>query len=437
LSFRTVSVVGLGYIGLPTAAVMAECGVRVIGVDVNPRVVEMINAGDVHIVEPSLAQTVRSAVATGALTASLRPEPADAFIIAVPTPMTADKRADMRFVQAATAAVAPVLKVGDLVVLESTSPVGTTRALADQLRALRPDLRFPSDAGPVDVNIAYCPERVIPGKVIEELVSNDRAVGGLTPACSERAMALYKMFVNGEVVRTDATSAEVCKLAENAFRDVNIAFANELANVCEHLGANAWEVIRLANRHPRVNILRPGIGVGGHCIAIDPWFIVEAAPENTPLIRAARHVNDSRPEHLTDILAAAARDFSARTSRRATIALLGLAFKPNIDDLRESPAVEIAHAAAAKNLGRLLAVEPHVSALPDALQDTGVELVALEDALRAADIVALLVDHTAFANLDPEALLGKPVFMFCRENVGEPGQASAVERVRAVVAQDG
>jgi UDP-N-acetyl-D-mannosaminuronic acid dehydrogenase len=417
---------------------MAECGVRVIGIDVNPRVVDMINAGEVHIVEPALAQTVKSAVATGALTASLRPEPADAFIIAVPTPMTADKRADMRFVQAATAAVAPVLKIGDLVVLESTSPVGTTRALADQFRALRPDLRFPGDApGPVDVNIAYCPERVIPGKVIQELVSNDRAVGGLTPACSERAMSLYKLFVNGEVVRTDATSAELCKLAENAFRDVNIAFANELANVCEHLGANPWEVIRLANRHPRVNILRPGIGVGGHCIAIDPWFIVEAAPGCTPLIRAARQVNDSRPEHLTDVLAAAARDFAARTSRLPTIALLGLAFKPDIDDLRESPAVEIAHAVVTQKIGRIVVVEPHVSTLPAALQDVGAELAPLDDALRVADIVALLVDHTAFAHLDPAMLRDKPVFMFCREDVRDSGQGSAVERVRAVVAQDG
>ena len=417
---------------------MAERGVRVIGVDVNPGVVDMINRGEVHIVEPALDQTVHNAVESKKLTASLKPVSADAFIIAVPTPMTADKRADMRFVQAATASIAPVLKAGDLVVLESTSPIGSTRALAAQLAALRPELRFPGEAaGPVDVNIAYCPERVIPGKVIEELVSNDRAVGGLTPACTERAVALYKLFVNGEVVRTDATSAELCKLSENAFRDVNIAFANELANVCEQVGANPWEVIRLANRHPRVNILRPGIGVGGHCIAIDPWFIVEVAPEHTPLIRAARGVNDSRPEHLTDVLAEAAHDFHARAGRRPTIAMLGLAFKPDIDDLRESPAVEIVHAAAAKKLGRILAVEPHVGELPVELQNVGAELTSLDEALQAADIVALLVDHSAFARLDPAALQGKPVFMFCREDTRDPGQASAVARVRAVVAQDG
>jgi UDP-N-acetyl-D-mannosaminuronic acid dehydrogenase len=438
LSFRTVSVIGLGYIGLPTAAVMAERGVRVIGVDVNPSVVEMINRGEVHIVEPALDRTVRNAVASKALTASLKPVAADAFIIAVPTPMTADKRADMRFVQAATASIAPVLKAGDLVVLESTSPIGSTRALATQLAALRRDLRFPGDApGPVDVNIAYCPERVIPGKVIEELVSNDRAVGGLSPACTERAVALYKLFVGGDVVRTDATSAELCKLTENAFRDVNIAFANELANVCDHVGADVWEVIRLANRHPRVNVLRPGIGVGGHCIAIDPWFIVEAAPESTPLIRAARRVNDARPERVTAALATAARDFSAQTGRRPTIALLGLSFKPNIDDLRESPAVEIVHSTAAQKIGRIVVVEPHIDALPEALQKIDVEIAPLDAALRAADIVALLVDHTAFAQLDPAATRGKLILSFCREDAGAAQQQSSPGRADAVAAQVG
>ena len=416
MSLGTISVIGLGYIGLPTAAVMADRGLSVIGVDVNRTVVDMINSGCVHIVEPGLAQTVRSAVASGALTASISPEPADAFIIAVPTPITANKTADMRFVQAATAAIAPVLKQGDLVILESTSPVGSTRALADQLRSLRPDLRFPGVTELIDVNIAYCPERVIPGRVMEELVLNDRAVGGLTAECTERAMALYKLFVNGEVMPTDAASAELCKLTENAFRDVNIAFANELANVCDQLGVNAWEVIRLANRHPRVDILRPGIGVGGHCIAVDPWFIVEAAPEKTPLIQAARRVNNGRPERVTDVLATAARDLAAESGRRPTIALLGLSFKPNIDDLRESPAVEIAHAVAGQKLGKILVVEPHITELPYDLQALDLELVTLDDALGASDIVGLLVDHAAFAHLNSTVIRGKKLILFCRED---------------------
>lgn len=398
MSIRTVSVVGLGYIGLPTAAVIAARGVDVIGVDTNARVVETINRGDIHIVEPALASAVREAVITGALRATTDPQPADVFLIAVPTPITSDKKADLDYVMAAATAIAPVLEPGNLVILESTSPVGTTEAVCELLALARSDLRFPKrgDSTEPDVYVAYCPERVLPGKIVEELVSNDRAIGGMTAFCSAKAAELYRLFVQGELVETDARSAELRKLAENAYRDVNIAYANELANVCETLGIDVWEVIGLANRHPRVQILKPGPGVGGHCIAVDPWFIAEAAPRDTALIQAARHVNDERPERVARRVLEAARRHVARTGATPTVALLGLTFKPDIDDLRESPAIEVATILAATGGMELLAVEPNVPALPPLLLAAGIKHCAIEAALTAAHIVVLLVDHRAF-----------------------------------------
>lgn len=400
---RTVSVIGMGYIGLPTCAMFASRGLKVIGVDVNAAVVEKVNRGEIHIVEPELDGLIRRVVEIGALRATTTPEPADAFVIAVPTPMTEDHRPDVTYVFAAAKSIAPVLKRGDLVVLESTSPVGTTREMTMLLRAERPDLSFPDTAGDdADVMVAYSPERVLPGKVLHELVSNDRSIGGLSRAASERTAELYRSFVKGELFITSAETAELVKLTENAFRDVNIGFANELSNVCQVLGLNVWEVIELANRHPRVNILQPGPGVGGHCIAVDPYFIIDAAPQQTPLMAAARKVNSARPHQVVaDILAQ--RD----PSRRQTVACLGLAFKPNIDDLRESPAVEVVKLLSETEGLDILAVEPHSLALPAELEGRGVTLTDALSAIDRADIVVLLVDHRQFGLIDPTALDGK------------------------------
>jgi len=419
-AFRRIVVVGLGYIGLPTAAVLATAGgVSVVGIDVRPDVVDTVNRGEIHIVEPMLDQTVRDAVGGGKLRASLVPESADAFLIAVPTPINPDKTSDLSFVMSAGESVARVLKSGDIVILESTSPVGTTERLIEQMARVRPDLTFPRRGhgeAKVDVHVAYCPERVLPGKVVEELVANDRSIGGVTPACTARAIALYRLFVKGQLLATDVRSAELCKLAENAFRDVNIAYANELANVCERLGMNVWEVIRLANHHPRVNILLPGVGVGGHCIAVDPWFIAEAAPEDTPVIQASRRVNDGRPYRCFAQIEAAAKRFESDCGRRPIVALLGLSFKPNIDDLRESPAVELAEVALKEDIGEVWAVEPHIARLPEALSAHGLVLKSLEEACSEADILAMLVDHQVFGQFAAMPPRDKIVLMFCRDS---------------------
>jgi len=393
--------IGLGYIGLPTATLFASRKKTVIGVDVVPHVVDTVNQGRIHIIEPELDMLVRAAVTAGWLRATLTPEPADAFLVAVPTPFKDGHQPDLRHVEAAAKAIAPVLKPGDLVILESTSPVGSTERLARWMAQARPDLSFPQTAGEAaDVQVAYCPERVLPGRVLHELVSNDRVIGGLTRKASEMAAALYKTFVEGECVITDARTAELCKLTENSFRDVNIAFANELSLVCDKLGVNVWELIPLANRHPRVNILQPGAGVGGHCIAVDPWFIVDSAPEEARLIRAAREVNDGKPAWVVGKVKAAVADaLAARPGRPladVTVACLGLAFKPDIDDLRESPAVGIC--AELARLGcRTVAVEPHIDTLPGRLARAGVGLAALDAALADADVVCVLVRHGAFA----------------------------------------
>ncbi len=406
LEFQTVSVVGLGYVGLPTAAMLASRGLNVIGVDIRPDAIERINAGAAHFAEPDLDIVLRGVVASGYLRAVATPEPADAFLIAVPTPITGEKRADLSAVEAALAAIAPVLKKGDLVVIESTSPVGTTERAAEQLRRLRPDLAFP-DAAPehADVLLAYCPERILPGHTMRELIGNARIIGGLDRASGQRARELYATFAMGDMRVTSSRVAELSKLAENAFRDVNVAFANELSLVCDELGVDIWSVIAMANLHPRVNILSPGPGVGGHCIPVDPWFIHEAAPAASPLIRAAREVNDGKPRILADRVARLADRF-----RAPVVALLGLAYKPNVDDLRESPALAILRDLAGRGVGRILAVEPHCESLPpDLAGRADVELVDLASAVFQADIVVVLVGHDKFRVVNKGMLSTKVV----------------------------
>ena len=399
MNFNTISVIGLGYIGLPTAAAFASRQKKVVGVDINQHAVDTINRGAIHIVEPDLDTLVKKAVEDGFLRAATQPEPADAFLIAVPTPFKGDHLPDMQFVESAARSIAPVLKKGDLIILESTSPVGATEQMAAWLAEARPDLSFPQQAGEqADINIAYCPERVLPGQVMVELIKNDRVIGGMTSVCSQRASDLYNIFLKGECVVTNSRTAEMCKLTENSFRDVNIAFANELSLICDAQGINVWELISLANRHPRVNILQPGPGVGGHCIAVDPWFIVAQNPELARIIRTAREVNDSKPHWVVDRVKAALADCLTTTGKRASeikIACFGLAFKPNIDDLRESPAVEVTHLIADWHAGETWAVEPNVHQLPASLADK-VTLHSLDDALKEADLLVMLVDHTSF-----------------------------------------
>lgn len=405
-SFEKICVVGLGYVGLPTAAVFANRGVKVVGVDVNRHAVDLINEGRIHIVEPDLDIMVHAAVTAGTLRATTAPEPADAFVIAVPTPFAVGHKPDLTYVEAATRSIAPVLKKGDLVVLESTSPVGTTEAICRWLAEGRPDLTFPDRAGDgADVQVAHSPERVLPGRVLLELVSNDRVVGGVSPRCSRRTAALYALAVSGKCLISDARTAELVKLSENAYRDVNIAFANELSLVCDRLDIDVWKVIELANHHPRVDILKPGPGVGGHCIAVDPWFIVDSAPGLTPLIQAAREVNDGKPGHVVERVLAAAKACPGKP-----VACLGLSYKADIDDLRESPAVEIVHRLAEHKAAPLLVVEPHVEDLPAALAGLpGLEKADLDRALAEAEVVLLLVDHHIFRELDRDRLAGKTV----------------------------
>ncbi|MEP4891410.1 MAG: UDP-N-acetyl-D-mannosamine dehydrogenase [Aliiglaciecola sp.] len=400
MAFAKVSVIGLGYIGLPTAAVIASRGVEVIGIDVSEKAVDTINQGKVHIVEPDLDMVVQAAVTMGKLKASLTPEPADAFMIAVPTPFKEGKKPDLSFIEKAANAIAPVLEKGNLIVLESTSPVGATEKLTAWLQALRPDLHFPGHSSQEpDMYVAHCPERVLPGRVLEELVSNDRIIGGMSAECSDKAIELYDVFVRGNCLKTTARTAEMAKLTENSFRDVNIAFANELSMICDELHINVWDLIALANRHPRVNILTPGPGVGGHCIAVDPWFIVDSAPDTARMIRTAREVNDGKPGFVIDKIEKAADEF-----KRPVIACLGLAFKPDIDDLRESPALDITLKLAQMGLGKVLAVEPNIHELPEKLIAADIELLPVESALEQANIVVVLVNHKQFKGLDKTQL---------------------------------
>jgi UDP-N-acetyl-D-mannosaminuronic acid dehydrogenase len=413
MSFKTISIIGLGYIGLPTAAVFASRKKQVIGVDVNQKSVDTINRGEVHIVEPELDVIVHAAVSGGYLRATTRPEPADAFLIAVPTPFKDGRQPDLGYIESASRSIAPVLKKGDLVILESTSPVGATEQMADWLAQARPDLTFPQTHGEAsDIRVAHCPERVLPGHVLRELVLNDRVIGGMTPRCSEAAVQLYKIFVEGNCFITSVRTAEMCKLTENSFRDVNIAFANELSIICDKLGINVWELIRLANKHPRVNVLQPGPGVGGHCIAVDPWFIVSKNPDEARLIRVAREVNDSKPEwvldKVKDAIAAHLLVHPGKTAAEVTVACLGLAFKPDIDDLRESPALEITRHIAQNHPGVVWAVEPNIESLPGSLVSHCV-LKTVEDARTGADILVLLVDHKDFKEIPAHSFKSKTV----------------------------
>ncbi len=388
----SVCVMGLGYIGLPTAAVIARSGCHVLGIDVNQHVVDTINRGEIHIEEVDLDGLVQGVVSRKLLRASTTVEPADVFVIAVPTPFDENHAPDISFVLNAANKIAPVLKSGDTVIVESTSPVGTTDKVKELIARERPDLKIPGMTKETpDLAIAYCPERVLPGRILEELVSNDRSIGGITPRCARKALTFYKRFVRGECITTDARSAEMTKLVENAFRDVNIAFANELSIVSDQMELDVWEVIRLANRHPRVNILQPGPGVGGHCIAVDPWFIVHGAPDHTPLIRTAREVNDGKIDHVV-------RQAEALIEEQpgAKIGLLGLAFKANIDDFRESPAKKVA-VSLAKRFGSRTAIdEPYTDTLPKEFEGTGASLVDVDTALLECDILIVLVDHDAF-----------------------------------------
>lgn len=398
--FNTISMIGLGYIGLPTATLFASRKIKVIGVDVSEHAVNTINQGKIHIIEPDLDMLVQATVQQGYLRATTKPEPAEAFLLAVPTPFTDGHKPDLSYVKAAAESIAPVLAKGNLVILESTSPVGTTEQLAKWLAEARQDLTFPQQAAEAaDIQIAYCPERVLPGKVVHELVSNDRVIGGMSRTATYMAAALYKTFVQGNLIATNARTAEMCKLTENSFRDVNIAFANELSMICDKLDINVWELINLANRHPRVNILQPGAGVGGHCIAVDPWFIVDKTPDDARIIRTAREVNDYKPEWVISKVKEAIADTLAKqpniTIAQIKVACLGLSFKPDIDDLRESPAVEITQKIS--DLGcQVLAVEPNIEALPSKLTQPNLSLSSLEEALEAADIVCVLVKHRLF-----------------------------------------
>jgi UDP-N-acetyl-D-mannosaminuronic acid dehydrogenase len=419
--------VGLGYIGLPTAAVIARSGASVLGIDVDPLVVDTVNSGKVHIEEIDLDGLVSGVVARGLLRASTRIESADVFVIAVPTPFGPNHEPDIGYVLEAAANIAGVLKAGDTVILESTSPIGTTEQVAALLAEQRPDLAVPGHCiGTADLAIAYCPERVLPGRILVELIDNDRVIGGITPRCARKALHFYRRFVRGACVTTTARAAEMTKLTENAFRDVNIAFANELSVVADTMGIDVWEVIRLANRHPRVNILSPGPGVGGHCIAVDPWFLVHGDPENTRLIRTAREVNDAKIEHTI-----ARAEALAEAVPGAPIACLGLAFKANIDDFRESPAVKVALHMAKRFGARVRIVEPYAAELPKAFEGTGAQLIDLDTALESCPAFIVLVDHDIFRSVPLDERADKRVHDARGIWPDQPKASPAPPRLRA------
>jgi UDP-N-acetyl-D-mannosaminuronic acid dehydrogenase len=403
---KTACVVGLGYIGLPTAAILASRGTQVIGVDINPTVIESIKGGALSILEPDLAALVDFVVSRGQLTLQIEPAPADIFLIAVPTPVTKEFHPDLTHVKAAASSLAPYLQKNNLVILESTVPVGCTAQLAQWLAELRPDLNIPhSEGDEADIHIAFCPERVLPGQMLIELVENDRVIGGITATSSGFAKDFYASFVRGELIATDAKTAEMCKLAENAYRDSNIAFANELSMLCDQLNINVHELIKLANHHPRVNILQPGCGVGGHCIAVDPWFLINAAPNETRLMRTARDVNNIKPHWVLGKVSDAIKRIQDKKIRKADnnasicIACLGLTYKADVDDLRESPALFIAESLAEQyrhSSGSFLIVEPYIETLPNKLLTFGAKKISIDDALAQADIILILVDHSKF-----------------------------------------
>lgn len=394
-----VCFMGLGYIGLPTAIIAAKHGIQIHGVDINPRVVEKTNRGELHIIEPGMQEMLQEMVNAGRLCAATEPVVSDAYFIVVPTPFKGDHQPDISYVKAATRAVIPLLKAGDLYVIESTSPVGTTESMADYIYTERPDLRD-------KIYIAYCPERVLPGNVIYELEHNDRVIGGLNPESTERAKAFYCQFVKGELHATNARTAELCKLTENSSRDVQIAFANELSFICDKAGIDVWELIKLANKHPRVNILWPGCGVGGHCIAVDPYFITAEFPLESRMIGQARQINNYKAFWCAEKVQQAMSQFELKEGRAPKVAMMGLAFKPDIDDLRESPAMHIVSKVMQENnAANLLIVEPNV------LEHPVYKLTAYEEAYKQADIVVYLVAHTPFKSLPRDA--EKVIIDFC------------------------
>lgn len=394
--------IGLGYIGLPTAIIAANSGIDVLGVDINPKVVEMTNSARLHIVEPGLADLLAKVIADGSLKADTRPDFADAFFIVVPTPFKGDHRPDISYVEAATRSVIPFLRPGNLFVIESTSPVGTTEAMARIIFAERPELEG-------RIAIAYCPERVLPGNVIYELVNNDRVIGGLTGDATAAASRFYATFVKGKLHPTNARTAEMCKLTENSSRDVQIAFANELSLICDRAGINVWELIDLANRHPRVNILRPGCGVGGHCIAVDPYFITSQYPDQSHLIATARSINNYKASWSAEKIISTILRFRVDNGRKPVVAMLGLAFKPDIDDLRESPALHITRSVTTQcaDDATFLIVEPNITSHPT------FTLTPLRSAIDDADIIVFLTGHSPFRRINPDTLRSKTIIDFC------------------------
>ena len=389
--FQKVVVIGLGYIGLPTAALIASRGMQVVGVDTNPDIVKTVASGAIHIAEPDLDGLVQKVVSNGSLIVTMEPEKADVFMIAVPTPIDSANRPDLSCVMAAVERIADLLAPGNLIILESTSPVGTTERIAKKIMERRPDLSVGPPNGGASISVTYCPERVLPGRILSELVNNDRCIGGITTMCARRAQRFYKMFVRGACVATTARAAELVKLTENAYRDTNIAFANELSIICDHYEINVWEVIDLANRHPRVNVLRPGPGVGGHCIAVDPWFIIDAVPDLARVMKTSLEVNNRKTALIVERAIALIDDHPY-----ANVACCGLAFKANVDDLRESPALEIALHLAEKYGSRIKIVEPNIRQLPSELERHGAEMMSIDQALHACEIAILLVDHDEF-----------------------------------------
>ncbi|NIX75700.1 UDP-N-acetyl-D-mannosamine dehydrogenase [Microvirga terricola] len=421
-----VCVAGLGYIGLPTAAMLASQGHQVTGFDINAAAVASIKSGHPHFHEPDLQMLLSAALSTGRLKVQTDPVAADYFILAVPTPLVEGNKPDLSYVNAACDGIAPFLRVGSTVILESTSPVGTTERLCERIAAARPDLRVPrymDVSGEFDIFVCHCPERILPGQMLRELVSNDRIIGGVTDACAQSGVALYETFVRSNLLVTDCRTAEFVKLIENASRDINIAFANELSMICDHLGIDVWDAINLANRHPRVKILQPGPGVGGHCIAVDPWFIVDSAPNLSRMIRVAREVNDRKPKSVVESVRALAKRF-----KRPIVSCYGLTYKADVDDLRESPALEIVHDLARTTNLNILVCEPHVRKLPPALESlSNVRLVGPDEARREADIVVFLVGHQQFRRLEANAFLNKVVV----DTIGLLGGSHQRQRVIA------
>ena len=418
MKFKNISVIGLGYIGLPTAALISSKGIKVFGTDIDEKAVEIINSGNIHIVEPGLKSYVEKAVDQDLLVASKNQMAADAYLITVPTPFKKTKEKnhlpepDISYIRAASLEIAKVLKKGDLVILESTSPVGTTEKLSKWMSEERNDLTFPHNSGDdSDIKIAYCPERVMPGNIINELVKNDRVIGGITKKCSEAAKNLYELFVEGNCFITSSRTAEMVKLTENASRDVSIAFANELSVICDQLNINVWELISLANKHPRVDILQPGPGVGGHCIAVDPWFIVHDNPDNSKLIHTARLINDMKPSWVVDKIKKQIELITSKKQKNIaeiSVAIFGISYKPDIDDLRESPALDIVNSIKNLPLKNCFIVEPNINELPRDLKDH-VKLISSEHALAVADLIILLVDHKEFKEIELSNIQGKDI----------------------------